>query len=457
MFFFAKTFVELIELPFFFIFFAVIYGISPEIAMIPLYASLGIIVINLLHHFPLKKLGSELFVANKKRQSFLVQLLSGKETLRLDNGFSKFTNIWQAKIRYALGLSRSTQIWNNSMATTLPILVQAVSVTVVLVGAYQHFSGKLSVGGLIACTILSGRAILPILNFSSALTKLLSSRHMLKSWKNILTHQTDYDLTNNVTLNNDFKGDLLVKDLHFKYNESGGWALENINLTLKRGERLAIVGPSGAGKSTFVRVLCQIEKAERGSVLMDGFSLKDLHPFELYRNINYMPQNPSFFSGTIYENIRLNSQSFNSHRLQEMVQFFGFNNLNSNESIESGLSFQVGEGGQALSGGQKQLIALMRCLCTDSVIYILDEPTSGMDGELEKKVIEYIDKLMQDKTLIIITHRPSLLTLVNNLLILNQGKIVERGPKELMTQKYFGSTPTGSKIVEVPLKQARVV
>jgi ATP-binding cassette subfamily B protein/ATP-binding cassette subfamily C protein LapB len=453
--FFGRTFVEIIELPFFFLFFAVIYGISPEVAMIPLYAAIFITIVNLLHHFPIKSLSKDLYPLNKQKESFLVQVLGGRETLRLSNGFSRYINQWQAKIRQTLDLSRASQLWNNSMATTLPIIVQLISAVVIFVGSYQIFAGKLTVGGLIALTLLSARAILPVLNFSSALTRLFSSRHMIKAWRVILSRETDYDLSENIVNKTQFKGNLIVKDINFKYPNSENYTLHNLNMQIHSGEKVGIVGPSGAGKSTLLRVISNLEKSEQGEVQLDGFNVKDIHPFEFHRNVSYMPQDPAFFSGSVYDNIRMSSQVYNQQKIEKMVEVFGLNNLTMQKALGGGLSFQVGEGGSNLSGGQRQLVALMRSMCNDSVVYMLDEPTSGMDGQLEGQVINYLHKNLPDKTLIIVSHRPSLLSLVDSLIVVNEGKILEKGSKEKMIKKYF----SGSSSMQnnyVPLKQTSV-
>ena len=453
--FFGKTLVELIEFPFFFLFFAVIYGISPEVAMIPLYAAIIIVIINLLHHFPIKNLSKDLYPLNKKKESFLVQLLSGRESLRLSNGFSRFINKWQAKTRQTLTLSRSSQLWNNSMSTTLPILVQLVSAIVVFVGAYQIFAGNLTIGEMIAITLLSARAILPVLNFSSALTRLFSSRHMLKAWKLILTRDTDYDINDNIINKTRFKGGLMLKDVNFKYPKMDNYTLQNVNLQIQPGEKIGIVGPSGAGKSSLLRVISHLEKTEQGEIQLDGFSVQDIHPFEFYRTVAYMPQNPHFFSGSVYDNIRMIGQLSNQRKIEKMVEFFGLNSLMMQKALGGGLSFEVGEGGNNLSGGQRQLVALMRSMCNDSVLYMLDEPTSGMDGQLENQVIQYLQQYTQDKTLILVTHRPGLLKLVDKLIVMNEGQILEQGEKTPMLKKYF-SGATKMQNNYVPLKPATV-
>lgn len=454
--FFAKTLVDLIEFPFFFLFFAIIYAISPAVAMVPLFAALFIVIINLLHHFPIKNLSKDLYPLNKQKESFLVQGLSGREGLRLSNGFSRFINQWQAKIRQTLGLSRSSQLWNSSMTTTLPILVQLVSALVVFIGAYQIFTGDLKIGEMIALTLLSARAVLPVLNFSSALTKLFSSRHMFKSWRKMLTRETDYDINDNIISKTQFKGGLMLKDVYFKYPKMDNYTLQETNLQIQPGERIGIIGPSGAGKSSLLRIISNLEKTERGEVQLDGFNICDIHPFEFHRNLAYMPQNPDFFSGSVYDNIRMSSQINDQQKIEKMVESFGLNSLMMQKTLGGGLSFQVGEGGSNLSGGQRQLIALMRSMCNDSVVYMLDEPTSGMDGNLENQVIQYLQQYTQDKTLILVTHRPGLLSLVDKLIVMNEGKIIDTGEKNKILKKYFNGT-SKMESVYAPLKPASAI
>lgn len=239
--FFGKTLVELIEFPFFFLFFLVIYGISPAVSVVPLIAVVLVTVTNLFHHFPLQRLGKELFALKKMKESFLIQTISGRDSLRLANALSKSMYRWQSKVRKTLSLGRSSQLWNSSMATTTPIIVQGVSVMVIFVGSFQVFSGQLTVGGMVAATILSARAVLPILNFSNALTRLFSSRHMLKAWKAALTKPSDFDLHDNLLNKGHFQGNLMAKNLRFKYQNSPRWVIDNFNVQLKAGEHTGIV------------------------------------------------------------------------------------------------------------------------------------------------------------------------------------------------------------------------
>ena len=450
--FFGKTLVDLIEIPFFFIFFFIIYALSETLAMIPLVAALVIIVLNLIHHFPLKRLGSSLFELRKHKEDFLIQAISGRDTLRLNNALPRFLQRWQANVRKSLSLARASSLWNNSMSTITPIVVQGVSVMVVFIGSYEVFAGNLTVGAMVAATILSARAILPILNFSNALTRLFSSRHMLMQWYRTLTRQSDFDVHENLINKGRFKGSLVLKDVRSKYPNSPRWIIDTINLQIAAGERVGLIGPSGAGKTSLLNLLAGLIKPNEGLLQMDSYDISDIHPFELHRSISFMPQNPAFFSESLRENIQLGSE-VDHQRMQQLIEDFGLDKMIGQASLGASLTHKISERGENLSGGQRQLIALLRCLYVDACLYLFDEPTAGMDGQMESLVINYLQKKLHGKSIILVTHRPGLLQLVDRLIVMNSGKIVADGPRDIIVQKYFGQN---NHLTEVPLKQAQV-
>ena len=387
--FFGKTLVEIIEFPFFLIFFLILYAISETIALIPLFAGLVIVSVNLIHHFPLKSLGRNLFSIRKQKESFLVQVISGRDSLRLSNAMPKFLHQWQSTVRKSLSLGRATSLWFNSMGSFTPIVVQGVSVMVVLLGSYEVFQGTLTVGGMVAATILSARAILPILNFSNAITRLISSRHQVKAWRKALNRQTDFDVNENLLNKGRLKGNLILKNVRFKYTNAPQWIIDGVSFHVRPGEKLAIIGPSGSGKTSLLNLISGLTQANEGSIQMDSYDVNDIHPYEMHRSLSFMPQNPAFFSGTLRDNIQLGNQ-VDHQRLEMLVNNFGLTDMVGQESIGASLSHQITENGSNLSGGQRQLIALLRCLYVDACTYVLDEPTAGMDGQLETLVIKYM-------------------------------------------------------------------
>ena len=439
--FFSRTIIELVEFPAFFLFVGVIYYISPVIAIIPVAVGGVILLVHALHQFPLLRLGSKLFSYRKQRESFLIETLQGREGIKLANGFGRIFYAWRNKVHEGVSLNHRSQLWSANLSNITPVLVQSVSVLVILVGAQQIFDKQLSMGALIACSILSGRAILPLINFFGASVRLIAAWPMLKSWKAQLRIVSDYDDTGTLVSKGRKAGSILARDVQFSYAEAGRANIRDLNLDIKPNEKVVIVGRSGAGKSTLLRLLSGLEAPTEGEVYLDHYKMQDLHAFERYRQIGFMPQNPDFFDGTVRDNIDFGSVSQSESKLEEILEEFGLDRLLLDEVSGGGLAFQVGERGRRLSGGQRQIVALMRTLINDSSVYLLDEPTSGMDSILEQRVIDYLRKRFENRTAIFVSHRPSIFALADRMIVMEKGKIILDGPRDEVASRCFSSKP----------------
>ena len=434
--FFSKILVDLIELPVIFLFLFVIYLISPALTFIPIMTGIVAVIVHFIHYIPITKLGGELFVYRRQRENFLIETLQGNESIQLSNAFARFIKFWQAQLSHGMNLARKSQLWNGNLSNITPIMVQSVSVLVIFFGAFQIFGGQLSVGGLIAVSILSARSILPILNCSSALVRLYSSMPMIRQWRKTLKKSGIYDDTLSLANSSKKTGLLQFKAVSFSYAGSSRNHVENISFTITPGEHIAVIGRSGAGKSTLLRLAAGLETPQQGHILLESYNLKDLHTLEQHNHISFMPQNPSFFAGTLRDNINLNKHPDGDIFLQNIIKDLEIADLMDNVS-DSGLGFNVGDRGNRLSGGQKQLVALMRALIGNHSIYLLDEPTSGIDSGLELQIINYLKEKLRSKTLILVTHRSSLFALVDRMIVFEGGKIVADGPKEEILQQFY--------------------
>ena len=435
--FFGKMIVELIEAPFVLLFLFVIYLISPILVLVPIAVGFGIFVLNVIHHYPIVSLGKKNYTLRKERESFLIETLQGKENIKIANAFAKFLYRWSTQVKKGILITRKSQMWNGSLGHATPLLVQSVSVLVIIVGAFQIFEKQLSLGGLIACSILSARAILPMVNFGNAVVRFYTAMPMLKQWRQTLRQSSDYDTVGSMVSKGKYTGNILIKDVDFNYSGNSQNSLKKINLHIRPGEHVIIAGRSGAGKSTLLRLLANLEKTEQGNIYLDNYNIADLHPFELHRQVSLMTQSPAFFSGTVHSNIDLGTRAQKESYLSEMLTHFGLDQLLLDEISGGGLAFEIGEQGSRLSGGQRQMVALLRALAYDHAVYLLDEPTAGMDSILEARVIDYLRKRMKNQTMIIVSHRPDLFALADRMIILEKGQIVADGPRDEILKKAF--------------------
>jgi ATP-binding cassette subfamily B protein/ATP-binding cassette subfamily C protein LapB len=297
---------------------------------------------------------------------------------------------------------------------------------VIVVGVYEIGDKNLSVGGLIAVTILASRAMVPVIQTSMMVIR-------FKEVKESLSNINDFwhlPLENSKKIEvgiGKLKGDIEFKEVSYYYNNSKYPSLKDCTLHIKAGEKVGIIGQTGSGKTTFLRLLTALATPTKGSIFIDGHDISTIHPVELRQNIGVMTQEPFLFSGTLKENIEL-SHPISKEKMMELIKLTGLDELVKKSGQGDGL--QVGEGGMNLSIGQRHLVALARAILSNPPMLILDEPTTGLDVGLENTLIKHMNQIIKDKTLIVITHRFAALDLVDRVIVLNNGKIVADGPKD---------------------------
>jgi len=304
-------------------------------------------------------------------------------------------------------------------------IVQMVTMLVLIVGVFEIANKNLSVGGLIAISILASRAMVPIIQTSMMAIKFKEIKESLDNINEFWHLPLENDKNIEIGLGS-IKGNIEFNKVEFFYRNNKYPSLSDCNIKIRSGEKVGIIGQTGAGKSTFLRLLTGLDTPTKGSIYLDGHDLSTIHPVEIRQNIGVMPQEPFLFSGTLKENIEL-STPISKEKMMELIRITGLEDLVKKSGQGDGL--QVGERGCNLSVGQRHLVALARALLNNPSILLLDEPTTGLDVGLEKTLIDHIKKILEDKTLIVITHRFAALELVDRVIVLNQGKIVADGPK----------------------------
>ena len=306
------------------------------------------------------------------------------------------------------------------------IIIQSVTLVVVFVGVYEIHDKNLSVGGLIAVTILASRAMVPIVNLSGVLLQLKKTREALHSINEYWHLPQEVHEHCEIGIGK-LQGSIEFSDVSFFYQGAKYPSLDHVNLKINPKEKIGIIGQTGAGKSTFLHLIAALNLPSNGSVYLDGHESSTVHPIEIRESIGVMPQDPYMFAGSIKDNIAL-SRAVSKEELRHLISLTGLDELI--QKSGQGDALQVGENGSQLSVGQRHLVALARALVHDPSILILDEPTTGLDVGLERQVIERLKPVVEDKTLIVITHRFAALDLVDRVIVLNNGKIVADGKRD---------------------------
>ena len=427
-FFATKSIVQVIDFPFFFLAVAVIFIISPMIALVPILIAILVLIFNFAMQVPISNLSKKNIENIQAKHSFLVETIQGSEIIKLSNARSTKLFNWRNIIAVTDSITHKIQSLNVFSMNLSQTVIQFVTLLVIIVGVFEIANKNLSVGGLIAVTILSSRAMVPVIQVSMMAIKLKEIKESLNNINDFWHLPLENDKNIEIGLG-EIKGNIEFKNVDFYYKNSKYPSLENCNIKIKEGERVGIIGQTGAGKSTFLRILTGLDSPTKGSVYLDGHEISTIHPIEIRQNIGVMPQDPFLFSGTLKENIEL-STPISKEKLMELIKITGLEDLVKKSGQGDGL--QVGERGCNLSVGQRHLVALARALLNNPPILLLDEPTTGLDVGLEKTLISHMKQVLENKTLIVITHRFAALDLVDRIIVLNQGKVVADGPKNLV-------------------------
>lgn len=427
-FFATKSVVQVVDFPFFFLAVTVIFIISPMIALVPLLVAILVIVFNFAMQVPISNLSKKNIENIQAKHSFLVETIQGSEMIKLSNTRSTKLFNWRNIIALTDSVTHKIQSLNVFSMNLSQTVIQFVTLLVIFVGVFEIANKNLSVGGLIAVTILASRAMVPVIQVSMTVIKLKEIKESLNNINDFWHLPLENDKNIEIGLG-EIKGNIEFKNVDFYYKNSKYPSLDNCNIKIKEGEKVGIIGQTGAGKSTFLRILTGLDAPTKGSVYLDDHEISTIHPIEIRQNIGVMPQEPFLFSGTLKENIEL-ATPVSKKKLMELIKITGLEDLVKKSGQGDGL--QVGERGSNLSVGQRHLVALARALINNPPILILDEPTTGLDVGLEKTLISHMKQVLENKTLIVITHRFAALDLVDRIIVLNQGKVVADGPKNLV-------------------------
>jgi ATP-binding cassette subfamily C protein LapB len=427
-FFTSATLVTLVDLPFVLLFIAVVAIIGGPVAIVPLVAVPIIIGVGWMLQIPLNKIVTRTARESAQKHAMLVESIVGLETIkglgaegRTQRNWERFVGMTAKSAQRARELSQFGQYFTNLMS-------QIVSVCVVIVGVYQIFEGSLTVGALIACTILTGRAMAPLTQVAALLTRLDQSMVSLKTIDKIMQMPVERPPGTQFVHRPILRGAAEFRDVSFAYPNAQIPALEGVSFSIRPGERVAIIGKIGSGKSTIEKLLLGFYHPQKGAIRIDGTDIKQIDPADLRRNIGYVPQDVFLFFGSVRENIAMGAPHADDAAILRAARIAGVDSFVARHP--QGFDLQVGERGEALSGGQRQAIAIARALVRDPNIVILDEPTSAMDKGSEDWLIARLREILEGKTLVLVTQRLSLLTLVERVIVMDAGKVVADGPRD---------------------------
>lgn len=428
--FFASRLVPaIVDLPFFVLFLIVIYAISPSVALVVTVGVLLLLGVNWLCRVPVDRAAKKHFRDVRGKNAALVELLSGVTAIRMFNatGFTLFR--WHHLAERGAESARRSQNMAGLADDISLTIMYLISIFVIVAGVGAIETGDMSLGGLVACNILVGRTLGPIMNLASVMGRLRQSLDSLKTIDNIFHLPAEPKVSADYEPKGPFSGAMRLQDVTFYHPGQVHPTLYRLTLDIRAGDKVGLIGRTGAGKSTITRLLDGSLKPQTGHVFADGLVLDAIHPAEWRHDLGIVPQEPFVFSGTLRDNILLGMRDeVDETWLKQVLAMSGLDVLM--QQAGYGLDFDVGEAGSRLSGGQRQAMAIARALVRKPKILLLDEPTNGMDNDLELRVKAALHAYIRDKTLVMVTHRTSLLSLVDRLILIDQGGIAADGPSD---------------------------
>ncbi len=427
-FFTSATVSALIDLPFAFFFLLIIWIFGGYMVVVPLVVIIALAAYSFYIQDPLRHSIEEGSRLASQKYANLIEGIAGLEAVKIFGAESNFQHRWEQAVSHMSNWGIETRRITNRIATLASFSQQMATVAMVVLGVYLISDGDLTMGGMIAAIMLSSRAIAPLVQISVLSTRYNQAKSALELLGRIMESPSEQDEARQYIQHPVLRGQIEFEHVSFAYPNSDQPSLRDISLRINPGEKVAIIGRVGAGKTTLEKLLLGLYRPQEGAIRLDGYDMGQLHPAVLRRNIGCVPQDITLFFGSIRDNIIVGHPLVDDARVLRAARRGGVTQFTNRDP--NGLERQVGEGGRQLSGGQRQAIALSRALLTDPPILLLDEPTSNMDNRSESLVKEELARLDPATTLILITHRTTMLDAVNRLIVMDQGGIVADGPRD---------------------------
>jgi len=426
-FFTSATIVAIVDVPFVFLFLFVIFFFSGPLGWVPVAAIVIILVFSIIIQKKTKIISEQSSKEDQLKQTTLHETVSGLEVIKSIGAYSRMKSHWDQALIQTTYFNEKLQFLSQLNSTFTALVSQAANIAIIIVGVYMAIEGDASMGGIIAAMMLTGKVLGPLGQIVGMVLRYDKAMIALRNIDEIMDMKTEKEGVGLLSRPN-LTGDIEFKDVFFSYKGQNLETLKNINLTIKQGEKVAILGKIGCGKSTLTKLILNLYSPTKGSVLIDKTDVRQISSPDLRHAIGVVPQEAFLFMGTVKDNITVSQQFVTDEEVIAAAKLAGVHDFLGKH--EAGYDLIVGERGEGLSGGERQSITLARALISNPGIIIMDEPTNSMDRQTENQFIKKMNTIKEDKTLIIVTHKTALLALVDRVIIVDDGKIIADGPKE---------------------------
>ena len=434
----SATLVAFADLPFILIFLVVLYLIGGPIAAVPGIIVIIVLIGGLAIQPIIRRMSAHASDDGKSKQSVLIEMISGLETLKTLRGINLLEKRWSESVQKQGEAVLKSRFWNQLLSNFAQSGQQLSQVGIIVYGVLLIMSADLTMGALIACVILSGRTLAPLGQIPNLLGRLNQAMVAYSSLQQLFSQKSIEKSSQNYVRHERLDSSIQIRNLSLTYEGANKPALENLNLNIKAGEKIAVLGKIGSGKTTLIKIITGLVSPSSGNVKAGGVELSNLHPDDIRKTISVCLQTPLLFSGTVKENLLLGNPEASDEEIIAASKLTGVDRIV--DELPKGYATQLNEKGEMLSGGQRQAITLTRTLINNPDILLLDEPTSSMDTQTEKFVLENLKTWIKTKTVLVATHRGQLLELADRVVVIDSGKIVADDKKEAILKKTQGTT-----------------
>jgi ATP-binding cassette, subfamily C, bacterial LapB len=433
-FFTSATLVTVVDLPFIFLFIWVLSLIAGPLALVPMIAVPLVILTGLIIQPFLARITESSMQSNMSKQSVLVETLNGLETVQATGSGRLMRRRFEEASDAQSDFSLKSRLLSNFAMNSAASVQQLAQIATIFYGVFLVKDGTITMGAMIAAVILGGRALAPLSQLASALSRANAARQAYRTLSGVMIDKTDQDDLSRSRLSRPhLSGEIEFKNVSYTFPGSSNPIIRNLSFKMLAGQKVAIVGRMGSGKSTISRLISGLIEPNEGAVLIDGVDLRQIDKSDVRRNVGVMLQETWLFSGTVKENLQMGFYEYDDSHLLNIAKISGVDDFAA--AHPQGYEMVLGERGEGVSGGQRQSINLARALLHDPNLLVLDEPTSSMDTATEKSVIERLKDWAGARTIVMVTHRNALLELADRVLVMDRGEIItDTTPQKVKAQ-----------------------